>query len=190
MNWQVTEHLGWRRWVTPKDAKERAVHRWYLFPHSFTGGLVHALLREWGLTRRDKVLDPFVGSGTTLLAAKEMGVSSDGFDLSPLAVLASKTKSATYSSRRLDTAWQALARTIGQCKPNPISRAYPELVQRALPEGRLETLNTIATAIESTDCLPSERDFFRLAFDLHYPAIQSCSGNRGLVEMVEPRCRR
>ena len=78
MKYNLTERAAWKGWLTPKPAKEHVVHRWYLFPHSFTGDLVHALIDEWDLGNRDSVLDPFVGSGTTLLAAKESGVPSHG----------------------------------------------------------------------------------------------------------------
>lgn len=163
MKYQTTEQAEWRHWVTPKDAKEKAVHRWYLFPHSFTDNLVHALIDEWGLNGQDRILDPFVGAGTTLLAAKEMGVPSNGYDLSPLAILASNTKTATFSRKRLKTAWRTLENTLVHNGTTPMSRAYPELVHKALPEGRLEALDTVATSIENLKCSSSEREFFRLA---------------------------
>lgn len=52
------------------------------------------------------VLDPFVGSGTTALEAKYLGLDFWGSDLNPLAVLLSKTKAltienTTYTKRRL-----------------------------------------------------------------------------------------
>ena len=163
MKWSVIEQAEWRKWVTPKDAKEKAVHRWYLFPHSFTDNLVHALIDEWGLNGQDRILDPFVGAGTTLLAAKEMGISSNGYDLSPLAVLVSNTKTSTFSRKRLEASWQTLERTLMCSNTTPLNRVYPELVHKALPEGRLEALDAVATSIESIECSSSERDFFRLA---------------------------
>ena len=126
MKWQITERDEWKHWVTPKVAREKAVHRWYLFPHSFTDDLVHALIDEWGLNGQDKILDPFTGAGTTLLAAKEMGIPSNGYDLSPLAVLASNTKTATFSRQRLEVAWQALDRTLIHDSTMPMDHAYPE----------------------------------------------------------------
>lgn len=68
-----------------------------VFPHSFTSELVHKLIEEWNLASRDCVLDPFCGSGTTLVAAKEKGVPSKGNDLSPLAVVTTNAKVANYS---------------------------------------------------------------------------------------------
>lgn len=52
------------------------------------------------------VLDPFVGSGTTALESKYLGLDFWGSDLNPLAVLLSKTKTLTidntsYTKRRL-----------------------------------------------------------------------------------------
>jgi len=79
-SFQVERHLNWSRWVTPKPLAEKAVHRWYVFPHSFTSELVHQLISDWGLGPKDHILDPFAGAGTTLLAAKEKGIPATGYD--------------------------------------------------------------------------------------------------------------
>ena len=100
---RITESETWRWWVTPRAAREKPVHRWYLFAHSFTDDLVHALVDEWGLDGQDAILDPFAGAGTTLLAAKEKGVPASGYDLSPLAVLISNVKTANVSRNQLDS---------------------------------------------------------------------------------------
>ena len=184
MNWQVTEWSAWKHWVTPKDAKKKATHRWYLFPHSFTDDLVHALIDEWGLNDQDKILDPFAGAGTTLLAAKEMGVSSNGYDLSPLAVLASNTKTATFSRQRLEAAWQTLECTLMHNSTVSMGRAYPELVHKALPEGRLEALDAVATGIENLNCSSSERDFFRLALISIIPRFSHAVANGGWLRWL------
>lgn len=106
------------RWVTPGPLRDRPIHRWYLFPHSFTDDLVHALIDEWVLGPEDRVLDPFVGAGTTLLAAKERGVSAVGYDISPLAVLSSRVKTAAYAEQRLRQLWCAFLDSGGErCQP-------------------------------------------------------------------------
>lgn len=179
MKYQATEQTAWRHWITPRAAKEKAVHRWYLFPHSFTGDLVNALIHEWGLNGQDRILDPFAGSGTTVLAAKEMGVPSDGYDLSPLAVLASNTKTVTFSKQRLKKLWQTLQRALRSGSTAFIGRAYPELVRKALPRGRLEALDIIASGIEGLGCSSSERDFFRLALISIIPRFSHAVANGG-----------
>ena len=163
MKYNFTERVAWRNWVTPKTARKQAVHRWYLFPHSFTGDIVHALIDEWGLGKHDRILDPFIGSGTTLLAAQEAGIASDGYDLSPLAVLASNTKTFPFIRQRLETAWTELELALNRSGMAPMRCVYPELVRKALPDGRLEALDAVLANIANMNCSPPEQDFFRLA---------------------------
>ena len=184
MKYQATEQTEWRHWVTPRDAQKKAVHRWYLFPHSFTDDLVHALIDEWSLDGRDKILDPFAGSGTTLLAAKEMGVPGDGYDISPLAVFASNVKTVTFSRQRLKKLWRTLQRALKSSNTVTMSRAYPDLVHKALPEGRLEALDAIVTGIEKLGCSSSERDFFRLALISIIPRFSHAVANGGWLRWL------
>ena len=184
MKYRTTEQAEWRHWVTPRDVKDKAVHRWYLFPHSFTDDLVHALIDEWGLNGQDNILDPFAGAGTTLLAAKKMGVPSNGYDLSPLAILASNTKTAIFSRQRLETAWQTLECTLRHNSTVSMGRAYPELVHKALPEGRLEALDAVAMGIENIDYSSSERDFFRLALISIIPRFSHAVANGGWLRWL------
>lgn len=59
------------------------------------------MVEELGLRRGSRVLDPFVGSGTTLLACKERGIDSVGVDAAPLAVFVSQVKTADYDVEAL-----------------------------------------------------------------------------------------
>ena len=119
-----------------------------------------------------------------MLASKEMDIPSDGFDLSPLAILVSNTKVTNYSQQQLDIAWQTLKRTCLDPRPESMHRTYPQLVQRALPDGRLEALDAIANAIETTDCSPSERDFFRLALISIIPRFSHAVANGGWLRWL------
>ena len=182
--YELTERTAWKNWVTPKAARGQAVHRWYLFPHSFTSDLVHALIGEWDLDHRDRILDPFVGSGTTLLSAKELGIPSDGYDLSPLAVMASNTKGATYDRERLEASWKKLRLAISAGDPCSLNRSYPELVHRALPDGRLEKLDAISACIDRDADSDSERDFFRLALIAIIPRFSQAIANGGWLRWL------
>lgn len=162
MCYTVEERLDWRWWVTPKFLLRQPIHRWYIFPHSFTAELVHQLLVEWNLGPNDHVLDPFAGAGTTLLAAKERGIPATGYDLSPLAVLASRVKTASYDPSRLEELWVTLQSSLGRLSLRS-TRDYPELVKQAIPEEALRMLDACLAAIEHVSMSEAERDFFRLA---------------------------
>ena len=182
---RLTESPAWRHWVTPKLARENEIHRWYLFPHSFTGQLVHALVREWALEAHDRILDPFVGSGTTLLAAKEKRVPATGYDLSPLAVLASATKVAALSRSALERTWGALDAQLNGGSRTSRTKSYPELVRSALPHGRLEALDAVASRIDALDCTSAERGFFRLALLSIIPRFSRAVANGGWLRWSE-----
>lgn len=159
----VTSSDGWQRWVTPTPIKQRAIHRWYVFPHSFTDDLVHALVDEWNLDQSDHIFDPFVGAGTTLVAARHRRIPAHGCDLSPLAVFASNTKVANYSVSKLETIWRQLRFRLGQVSRNCCVGGYSKLVREALPDGRLEAFHNLAGYVLDLGCTSEERRFFLLA---------------------------
>ncbi len=96
-----TERLDWRRLVIPMDLRKAPIHCWFVFPHSFTDGLVRNLIEEWELGPGDRILDPFVGAGTTVLAAKQTGIPAWGVDLSPLSIFVTSVKVASYQREDL-----------------------------------------------------------------------------------------
>lgn len=181
----VEERQAWQWWVTPKPLKGKPIHRWYVFPHSFTSELVHALCNEWGLGADDHILDPFAGAGTTLLAAKEKEVPASGYDLSPLAVLAARTKIADYSLPRLERAWKALVKTLDPSRWNGASKPYPELVEKALPGKLLGAFDSIAKSIDGLAASEVERDFFRLALLATLPGYSRAVATGGWLRWVE-----
>ena len=183
--YRMTESPSWRGWVTPRAARDRPVHRWHLFAHSFTSDLVHALVDEWGLDGRDALLDPFAGAGTTLLAAKEKRVPASGYDLSPLAVLISNVKTQNLSKTRLESIWRTLDDSSSHGRVGVVGRDYPVLVQRALPNGRLEAFEALAARIRGLECTSSERDFFRLALISIIPRFSHAVANGGWLRWTK-----
>jgi len=71
---------------------DRAFHDWYRFVLSFPPHLVRQYLHRFSLSNGKTVLDPFCGTGTTLVEAKLNLISSIGIEASPMAAFASKVK--------------------------------------------------------------------------------------------------
>lgn len=72
--------------------EDTAAHDWYRFVLSFPPHLVRIYLERFGLGSEDTVLDPFCGTGTTLVECKKNAIPSIGIERNPMAHFASQTK--------------------------------------------------------------------------------------------------
>lgn len=78
-----------RNRLRPED---RAVHDWYRFVLSFPSHLVRDYLDAFRVDSTQRILDPFCGTGTTLVECKKLGIPSVGIERNPMAAFASRTK--------------------------------------------------------------------------------------------------
>jgi len=184
---EIREH--WRNWVTPGPIRTAGIHRWYCFPHSFTGELVNALVDEWRLNNGDSILDPFVGAGTTLVASKERGLKATGYDLSPLAVFVSKVKSESYQSSRIRKLVQQLEFRIGSMCPERSVSSFPELVKKAIPRPSLKMFVGIDELIQDLSCSAKYQRLFRLALISLIPNYSRAVATGGWLSWVEKRIK-
>ncbi len=96
MSFKLTERLEWGRLATFVPNKSLPIYNWIYFKEGFARDLVWNFLDRFDLKTGHTVLDPFCGIGTTLLACKQKGLDSIGFDVLPIAVFASRVKTADY----------------------------------------------------------------------------------------------
>lgn len=74
-----------------RDA-DRAAHDWYRFVLSFPPHLVQFHLQRFGIKSSNRVLDPFCGTGTTLVECKRLGIPVVGIEANLMAHFASQVK--------------------------------------------------------------------------------------------------
>lgn len=72
--------------------EDKAFHDWYRFVLSFPPHLVKDYLRRFGLDHDALVLDPFCGTGTTLIESKLNGFNSVGIEANPIIKHITQTK--------------------------------------------------------------------------------------------------
>ena len=72
--------------------EDRVAHNWYRFVLSYPAHLVRTYLDRFGMEPQHTVLDPFCGTGTTLVECKRLGIASVGIEPNPMAAFASRTK--------------------------------------------------------------------------------------------------
>lgn len=144
-----------------------------------TTGLTHSLHRfpakyipqvpRWAIsnfaTAESIVLDPFMGSGTTLVEALCVVDHSYGIDIDPLARLIAKAKTGAFTPSRLESIASAL-----------VPDQLPAVEDCFLPMSGVKNINhwfsndvwkdlcRLYVAIEQIECTENERDFFFAVF--------------------------
>ena len=83
--------------VAPKEdnklrVEDRAAHDWYRFVLSYPAHLVRDYISRFEVDPDGLVLDPFCGTGTTVVECKKLGIRSVGIESNPMAGFASSVK--------------------------------------------------------------------------------------------------
>ena len=93
-----------------KNAKDTTylTHNYHPFPAKFIPHLPQILIKQFS-SLGDKVLDPFSGSGTTMVEAMLLGRHSIGTDINPISVLASNVKTSPLSGAEIELIENCLA---------------------------------------------------------------------------------
>ena len=78
--------------INALQKEDLPIHGWYRFVLSFPPHLVRQYITKLKIGSDDLLLDPFCGTGTTLVEAKRNGIPSIGCDAHPFAALVSRVK--------------------------------------------------------------------------------------------------
>jgi site-specific DNA-methyltransferase (cytosine-N4-specific) len=84
-----------------KDNATYLTHNFHPYPAKFIPQIPKSIIKEF-TNEKDVVLDPFCGSGTTLIEAKLLNRNAVGVDINPIATLISKAKTSKISLEQMD----------------------------------------------------------------------------------------
>jgi len=133
------------------DNMRLPVHRWFRFSAGFSAQWVESLLSEHAPLNDKVVLDPFAGSGTTLLASDVVSVRSIGVEAHPFLVKIARAKLWWWISVEefLDAAFKVLNTAKQLLKTGQERESYPDLIMRTISLQNLSKLDALKKAWET-----------------------------------------
>ena len=134
---KMVERLDLGELVTFVPNKNIPVYNWFYFKEGFSRDFVHMMMDKFKLGEEHWVLDPFLGTGTTLLGCKERGINGIGIEVNPLFLFIANAKITDYDIDELRE-WSRWL--FSQKFEKPSLQNLPPLVKRAFNKYNLEDI--------------------------------------------------
>lgn len=157
-------------WGTFKDSLKAPIHRWFTYPAGFSYKAVeHSIGLEKFIKGVSTVYDPFMGSGTTNLACKRIGLNSIGVEAHPFVYGITKTKmNWGINETNVLNALEKVISLAGKSKKpknlvNYLNKEFPELIVKCFLPDTLFDLLKIRNGIRKSDFSDDVKDFLNVA---------------------------
>ncbi|HXV03397.1 MAG TPA: DNA methyltransferase [Gaiellaceae bacterium] len=115
--------LSWSERDLPERVRTKHVHRLHPYLGKFIPQLVEVLLERY-VTRGGRVLDPFAGSGTTLVQGLESGYDATGVDVAAFNCLLMEVKTRRYDLFALESEIRDVVRRLGALEGGGPAQGY------------------------------------------------------------------
>lgn len=136
------------------------MHRLFMYPAMMVPATQSAMIEAMAhiLPSNSMAIDPFMGSGTSLLSCMEFGLSVFGQDINPFAVLLSKAKVARYDLEGFNASFKSIRNRIDNDKSTDIEVSFAG-INKWFNENVQIDLSKIRRAIQAEPC-SDYRNFF------------------------------
>lgn len=126
------------------DNMRLPIHRWFRYSAGFSAEWVKKVVRDFKRNNSITLFDPFVGSGTTVLAGEECGIESFGIEAHPFIVRVAKAK--LLWSEDVN-AFRSFAMDVLHAQSlTDIAKSYPKLIHKCYSEDTLNALDKLKRA--------------------------------------------
>jgi hypothetical protein len=142
-----------RKAVTFQEAKNLPIHGWFKYTQGFSPSLLEHYHKKWDMGEGTKLIDPFVGSGTSLVYAQNVGWEAMGWDLSPLAVFLSQAKTSSLRANPQDIIESILGRMPNSAEIHQyeLPTQILKLADRAFPKNVWRDILRVRYALDAHD---------------------------------------
>ena len=173
-------------------------HNYHPYPCKFVPQIPNQIIEQYS-KEGDTVLDPFVGSGTTLTEASLLNRNGIGIDLNPVAVLSTKVKTSVLKNKDKKIVLDILKKIEFESIKNYNDFLKENFVDGNIPKWdnldhwflpfvikELSALKNIITKINNTKV----RNFLLLGLPFHRQlvSVTTCSANRLRMKFLIQCC--
>lgn len=150
---EIDLELSWSERDLPERERTKHVHRLHPYLGKFIPQLVEVLLARY-VPAGGRVLDPFAGSGTTLVQALESGYDATGVDVAAFNALLMRVKTARYNLFTLERELRDACRRLDELEPEPV-RGPPYVRRWFAPRAAADLIGfrSLVTDYEHADVL-------------------------------------
>lgn len=165
--------------------KESPFQRWHYYQEGYSPELVKKIKNSLFKNNDITILDPFVGSGSTLVAAQSEGIKSIGIEINPFSYIMAKAKSTDYSQKSLNICKGFVLPKYTLIK-DVYSRFALKIIDKLYSEENLSKIELIKKSIENV----RDADSKLLLFASLLSILEKCSnykkGGNGLKRRKNP----
>lgn len=173
--------------ISPRKDINRPIYNWHSFKHSYSKELVDNLIKEFQIKKGAWVMDSFCGGGTTLLACKEAGINSAGYDILPFSVFLSNVKTRSYNVEELKNEKAKFSLNKNVSLSIPALTNIP-IAQKAFTSDVRTELIKIKQRVEEIDN-KYVRDFYNLGLLSILESVSNTSKSGGFLRLVERKVK-
>ena len=141
-----------------KQATRYSVHGLHEYKGKFNPQVVRALLNIFGIEPGQRVIDPFCGSGTTLVECAHLGATGIGADINPLAILIVRAKLLALCTPavQLKELFELLSRSIRRTQQANVEERHDARSTYLKAWFNIEVLEQMESIRSSIEQLPRE----------------------------------
>lgn len=147
---EIDLELSWSESELPQVERTKHVHGLHPYLGKYVPQLVEIFLKRFFLSGQ-RVYDPFVGSGTTLVEANVFGADAVGCDISAFNCLLSRVKTTSYALGALEMSLKTVLEEARRAGPAPLDEASDWLRRWYAPRALGELLRYHEVASERLD---------------------------------------
>jgi len=183
---KITNNFELGSHMTFDSSRELPIHKWFYYKEGYSPELV-----QWAIGNEEKaperLLDPFCGVGTSLLVAKEAGISARGIDASDLAAFVSRAKTQNYAAADLEAVKEFSASVFAESRPAaPLPWEFELFdVRQAFPKRNINDILFLRERIETLG--PGPRNLLLLALLSILPQVSLVVKDGGVLKISKAK---